>query len=432
MTTKTKYWRMSQRMYYTIDDATVSVFALSLSQTCVRNGVGLRGWQDLIASGANATTPLTGNDCSEEGYIPGNVSLRYQPPGAPLQKRGAYGWLTKPTTLYTPTAMPYSSVSNQALAKFYSEINKVVSGFYAGPFLGEIRETISMLRRPLGAIREHLDRYLNHVLGYVNGKPVPKRHRPKKKQSISSFRKFNQAEKLEVIGNTWLEVRFGMLPLIKDVNEFLKSIGELVDVDQVLPVVSWAESVDKNYFFQQRQELHNALVRLVVTEKATGSVKVRFKGAVRVKASAPGLKGWFQNASHLGPRDFVPTLVELCPFSWLADYFLNVSDVINSIFVDTSPLSWYCRTIRRSVFHDVEGVVDAAAMKAYLQGAYKGSSGSPGFTRIRTSHVIRDVPVLGLVVPAFNFPDFPPQFMNMAALVIKNRSVTQKLVSLSS
>jgi hypothetical protein len=431
MTQTTKYWRFAQRLQYTVDGATTYLGGLSLNYTCGRNGVSLPRWQDIIANHGNATTPFTGVDCGEEGFIPASITVRVKPVGAALTRYGVNGWLTRPTVLYSANALPYSQVDNQARAKFYSEINKAVSEFYAGPFLGEIRETISMLKKPLRGIREHLDRYLDHVLGYVNGKPVPRRHRPRRKRNISSFRKYNQAEKLEVIGNTWLEVRFGMLPLIKDINSFLKSIGDLIDVDQILPVSAWAENVEANYAFTSTPELHNNHVRVITTLKATGKTKVRYKGAVLVKATAPGLSGWVRGASHLGPRDFVPTLVELCPFSWLADYFINVSDVVNSIFIDLSPLQWYCRTIRRSIYHDCSGVVDVAAMKAYLGTAYQGFSGGPGFTRIRTTHVTRDVPILGMVTPAVSFPTWPASLMNMGALMLRSRSISAKLEALS-
>jgi len=429
MGTKTKYWSMAQRLTYATNGSTVAIHPLTLKYTCGRTGSSLPHWRDIIANHGNATTALSASDCSAEEYIPGDVTVRVQSTGNPLVRYNASGWLTRPPTLYTPSAMPYVSVDNQARAKFYSEINKAISGFYAGPFLGEIRETIGMLRKPLRSIREHFDKYLDHVLGYVNGKPVLKRHRPKGKRNISSFRKFNQAEKLNVVGNTWLEYRFGMVPFIKDINELLKSLGNLVDVDRILPVHAWAEDVVNNYMMLTSNDLHNNHVRVVITTKCTGTVKVRYVGGVLVKATAPGLSGWFANASHLGPRDFIPTLVELCPYSWLADYFVNVSDIVNSIFIDTSPLQWYCRTIRRCVLHDCSGVTDAAAMKAYLGSAFKGSTGQPGFTRIRTTHIIRDVPYLGMVTPEFSFPTWPASLMNMAALVIKNKSVAAKIAA---
>lgn len=431
MSSITSMWSHSDREYWENDNTVTLVATSTMNFQNGRTGTGLRGWKDLISSHHNATTILTGSNCRTDEYLRGQIILRYLLSDGALKTLKVRGWLSKPSFLYHPGSLAWSSVDNQAKAKFYGAINDAVSGFYAGPFIGELRETIRFVRKPLASVREHFNKYLDHVLGYVNGKPVARRHRPRGKRKISSFRKFNQAEKLEVVGNTWLEYRFGLRPLLHDVSEALKAIGELCGEDRVIPVYASAKSDITNFKGETRQMLWNSHIRAVVTEKSVGRVEVRYKGAIAVQATELGLKGLVQSSAHLGPRDFVPTLIELCPFSWLADYFVNISDVVGSIAIDLRPLAWYCRTVRRQVIHDVSGVPDVALMKSYLSKNFKGCAGSAGFTRITRTELLRDAPSLGLVYPEFSLPDYPIQLANLGALAAKSKAISSKLERLS-
>lgn len=431
MGNKTKYWSMAQRQFWERDGVITAMWPLTINYLCGRTGVGLRGWKQAIANHSNATTPMTGTNCETVEYLPGNVSVSYQTPGMPRTTFKVRGWMSRPNVLYSPQALSYESIDNQAKARFYAQIEEATSKFQGGEFFGEIRETVRMLKRPFSAIRDHLNRYLDHVLGYVNGKPVPIRHRPRGKRKISSFRNYDQAEKLRVIGQTWLEWRFGMRPFVKDVEEILVGLGNIITEDVVVPVFAQAKSEISNYMSSSTPELYNNHIRTIRTEKATGTVVVRYKGAVVVKGTDPGILGFLRDRSNLDFGHFIPTLWELCPYSWLVDYLANVQQVIQSIFVDLRPLAWYCRTIRRQIFHDIGGTTDHALMKAYLGSSYQGSFGVPGFTRIAVTHVIRDVPSLGMVHLELKTPDFPIQFMNMGALLLKSQAVSRKLNSMS-
>lgn len=441
---------MAQRQYWVTDGEVGAVFPFSISYLCGRNGSGLRGYRQVIASHGNATTPFTGTNCTCDSYIPGDVLVTSQSVGNPVRSHRVRGWLTKPAVLYTASGLSYTNANNRALAAFYANINEAVTSFQGGSFLGEIGQTIRMLKRPMAGIRSHLNGYLNVINGYVGGKAVPLRHRPTRngrnvgwtfvngkpapigyasRVRNSSFRSYNQAQKLQVIGSTWLEWRFGINPLVKDVQEVLSTLGKLVDEERLAPVKAFgSEETPISESFVP--ELYNNFCRVNIHTRAYGRVSVRYKGQILIKANAPGLTG-LAAVGHFGPRDWMPTLWELTPYSWAVDYFLNVSDMIRGLVIDLTPLSWYARTIRREVFHDVGGAVDHALVKAYLGKTYRGSAGSPGFTRIRTTHIIRDIPALGLVKPEFKLPTWPASLMNMAAVVIQSKALAEKLRKMS-
>lgn len=92
----------------------------------------------------------------------------------------------------------YSGLAdNQARSMFWKRAQAAQTAFRSFTFLGELTETLHMIRRPGQSLRRGLDDYV---------KSVTKRTRRAKRSSLN-----------RIVGDTWLEYVFGWAPLISDI-----------------------------------------------------------------------------------------------------------------------------------------------------------------------------------------------------------------------
>jgi len=113
------------------------------------------------------------------------------------------------STLAPPDLLRHSdSVQDDALQKAYSKLGKNEVG--VGEALGELRETLQMLKSPLKSIRDFLTgndyrrlSILNRIMRYLKTGRFPSRR---------SF--LTGAEAAKAAADAWLEIRYGLMPLI--------------------------------------------------------------------------------------------------------------------------------------------------------------------------------------------------------------------------
>jgi len=378
----------------------------NLAFTARRNGVGQKGFKALIDRHQNATTAFSAEGFDVEFYRPAKFYMIVKPGAQPAYRLYTNGFLLD-STVWTATGISYSSANNRALANFYKAIQEAKSAFNGSNFLGELRETIHTVRHPLQSIRRHLNDYLTAVL---------------KEAKKPSFRNFRQKDKLRAITGTWLEYRFGFRPFFKDIEALLAKVGDQIDEDTFVNVKAKYEDQDSTYETSTVSNIVNNYMWYVSNRRRFGRVIVKYYGQLRIKAAAPGIRGFATNA-HLAIEDFVPTLWEVFPMSWLVDYFVNVGEVLQGLTIDLTGLAWYGRTIRRSIHTEVYATPDLAKAKLALGSSLVEYGGAPGFYRFITTAVNRDVPVLS--VPSFRFelPTYPVSLMNMTAFILQHRLV---------
>lgn len=379
-----------------------------------RTGQRLPHYRRVIQEGGNATTPLSAT-WDTVSYSRGLTNLTIWYASNPSEKwtekvegdvvlrNGRYDRVPLNPTQDT------SYADNQARAKFYKKLRQIRTSFSAPTFLGELRETLHMLRRPAAALWSNADGYLSAL----------------KKRKRESPRHWTKS-----ISGLWLEHSFGWLPLLRDIEEAYKAynrIGETkrrmlvsasfkAEYDRSRDVVNLGENASGIYFDHSRYYCDARLYEEVI---------VRYRGAVDAQV---GTTEWDNmDLFGLNPKEFIPTAWELLPWSFLVDYFTNIGDILEASVVDTSNVAYVNRSVicRTRSFSAGDVKLDGpASIKTYSSSALGTYSGSFGAFELTRKTVLRSAGV-GISLPRFQF-DFDlsrGQLGNIAALLGSARAL---------
>lgn len=351
-----------------------------------------------IASGQNATSSLTGIKRSlkvETGGFAARTSFLH--PGPPQN----YDWTVRDgdlTESFSPNgfSMNLDKAVNMAKMKFVNKALEALGSLEGQVFLGEIGETLRMIKNPLKSLRSGIDDY----------------HRTLRKR-----RKGSKSHKRRVISDTWLEYKFGWQPLANDIEDGLKALQRISEQKPAfMPVIG--HGFDGLDFSPGPRIITHANVLCPVNRRYTCTASAKIFGVVALDVG-----GLSVPRSELGFRldRFVPTLWELLPYSFLVDYFSNVGDVISSWAFGTKFVRWAQLTTRVSSLYEMETM-------SYLPN---GSPNAFTFTRTkpcksRGEHVVLNrSPSISSLVPAFRM-EIPgmasTKWLNIAALVRSRNS----------
>lgn len=302
------------------------------------------------------------------------------------------------------------NAANQARMKLYKRAIAERRKLQGGVIIGEIKQTMAMLTNPAKALRQTLEHYHDNV-----------RRKAKRSRGTSP-------EKMEaMVRDTYLEATFGWGPLLNDTK-------------------AAAEALAANY---------EKLKREIKTFRATHSEEQKVVGAQGVVTIGP--HRWFfvpfskrvdtckllgqqsSNASspmlrttrELGfsPYDFVPTIYNLVPWSFVLDYFTNTGDVLDAWSARDIVWDWGQETQISRVLSDRTVMDDSMTWIAELGHKPTGATFVPGRNEKDSWSISRVIleESYGLL-PKFQF-EIPGvrQNFNMAALAGKFASLTKLL-----
>jgi hypothetical protein len=142
---------------------------------------------------------------------------------------------------------------------------------------------------------------------------------------------------------------------------------------------------------------------------------IRYKGAVVAQVKGPS----WQNDDLFGfnPQNFIPAAWELLPWSFLADYFSNIGDILTASIVSTKHLAYTNRTevVRIRKFGNHKLVPGSAPGANWT---FKASSGSSRFHELNKKTVNRSTDVdVPLPTLQLNFDLTGGQLANIDALL---------------
>jgi hypothetical protein len=231
---------------------------------------------------------------------------------------------------YVPTISIIDGVADQeATKKLYRKLNAIQKSLDGLVFMGELRETLRMLRNPAKSL---FDSARNDYLAALQRR----KHR-------------NPRNWARGLSGAWLEWAFGVTPLVNDINNILLGLDRF-NSDPIqttlLTAVGQQRASPKPVLYDWTPPNHIRIwFKGTGVEKVTQKVKYRAK-YVRERSQIKDLtnKQKFAQTFGLNMREFVPTMWELMPWSFLVDYFTNVGDILEQSFSSLEHVAWCNRT----------------------------------------------------------------------------------------
>lgn len=388
-----------------------------------RSGTTLPGWKKIIQNGGNATTIFNGliRQCTVKQefthravwYSSPNVLSVEELSGFPYWYNLGFG---------NPSATDPIALE-QASKFFLRRLQQVRQQMQGGIFSGEIRETLRMLSRPARALREGIPKYLDSLAKRRAGGMRKSTARSKAWREREDRKRADQLKK--IAGDTWLEYSFGWKPLISDIDDAIKAIGRLNENKFVQKLSAKGSNEVVNYDSGTNEyPIADQFVTWInVHQHIKTDYQCQIRGAVRVSSTTSKATA---NRELFGFswEQFVPTLWELLPWSFLVDYFTNIGDILEAAAVNTADLAWTSRTQR------AQSVAFASATISNKTSPNVSASLNPGHVERFARVISRDAG--GPVIPQFRWSipsllnDLPTggsslntQWINMAALSSK-------------
>jgi hypothetical protein len=417
-----KIFQRGNRSYrrHTTSIGTQVTFASSLSWDDTFNGVKNPRWKEQVSAHINATTDANGSRTTVEEVL-GRAFSRVHLVSA------SNGWSSPPTenkiegslafpTIYGLDSGNMADTLAVASGRFYAKASNAVYRNNIAESAAEYKQTVKAVQHRGTQLFRTFPKYVEVLIkGIPKFKRVPIKHR---NHSISNF-----------VSNTYLEYNLGWRPAISDIG---KVIDELATSERLLNVDEITASAvsDPASAFESSSSVSEANLSVTCRRVAKAWSSVRYVGAVVLERNL-GV-GKLQGNFGLTLENFVPTLYELLPYSFVLDYFSNLGQVVNSICFMNSRLGWVCQT-RRNESEAITSSVSAAFNSTPPAGTVlikEAVELSPYTSRVRQVSFVRTgigaPPVPSLV---FHLPNRTSQWATIGALLGSRLKKWTSLVS---
>jgi hypothetical protein len=285
-------------------------------------------WRRQIMNGASATTDFDGFIREIRATRGDEVLIQnLDQTNGPCYAYVRYSGTLMPVSSEPGIAVDKTSVLNDAKRFFIQRAKAKVSPLEGLTTLGELVKTLHMIRNPAKSLRSLVDDYFNS-LKKVSRKLSPRARRKK-------------------LVDTYLEATYGWQPLIADVRDGLSALNRYHERRpfEIARVVGCGKG-ETSKFYPNRTVSSTFLVinfttevRQSTTYKVGGGVKLQSMGSPRGNLETFGLL----------PKNFLPTAWELIPYSFLVDYFTNISTIIDAWSFINGNLAWAYITERSEI-----------------------------------------------------------------------------------
>lgn len=314
-----------------------------------------------------------------------------------------------------------SKADNRAKLDLFRKITNEYRKFSGGTVMWEIRETLSMIRKPGKALWAGVEKYLTEV---------PKR--VKRGQSpLSTYRSISARERAikaqhRVLRETWLEMSYGWAPLLGDIRDIAGAAAEMcadvareyegirsirskrVAADSTRSVATVSRLYDNSFGWQLK---YNE----VATRDESAWVMYTAQCDRKVLYPQNELQKLVQ-LSGFSLREWVPTLWNCIPYSFLVDYFTNVGDVVEFYATDRSSIVGLTKSVRQDITHRIVNTLDKSD-PATASYKWSGSDlGSLKSSRTLFNRTLVDPVLLDVRFELENPLPSPKKLFNMAAL----------------
>lgn len=362
-------------------------------------------WKKKIRQGESATTSLS---ASGRTTTAGGTSMRttitwVDPGNNPDFPRTSIktGAVIQPPF----TTFPSGSVgdaSSQAISRFISKCRAAQTQIQSQVAVGEYKDTIRTVASAATLVRSRASKLLFQLA------------RDKKKYFYHATKRVKKAH----LSERWLEFSFGVRPLVSDIQGAAKALGRLQTRQDAQRVQAGANVTDSFVQFPN-SGMSNGIFGMQFDYRTVSSHDYRLYGSVRLATSTVGA---VVETAGLSWREFVPTIWELIPYSFLVDYFTNIGNIIDAAAFNQSALSWCNFGQKSSVsvvaenFRGPDGSYADGGPLAYYNAFTPGSYKDEMWSKQRGKVVDKLVPNL-----EFEIPGLSTKWLNIAALGDQHR-----------
>lgn len=363
-------------------------------------------WKQQIARGRQAATTFSGEQTTVRStpfYLTQFTYPKTTPSSFQSELVTKQGQI-KPPTPPSAYSISLTKANNKAKEQLVRKVRKKQTTFQGGTFLGELGRSIALIRNPAQALRKGVGNHIRTLR-----RRGPQVHR------------MSRREVLTMVRDTWLEAQLGWAPLLSEVDDGIKAIAE----SRVLEDKKWEQV--RAYGSEEISETVNPNLnrtlggfpkwRVAHVQRTTA--EVRYIACVDIgtySAFSPRRMG-------LAPTNWLPTIWELIPYSFVVDYFSNIGDIISAASLAKSSIRWIVKTSRQTA---TAGYYNWRPVARGESSSYAYSIGS--HLPSHCSHSVRYVdriPYYGSLVPSLEIsvPGTGTQWINTAALIDARREL---------
>jgi DNA-binding FrmR family transcriptional regulator len=208
------------------------------------------------------------------------------------------------------------SAQNLAIDKLYGQLQAIQSSVQAGEDLGEIKQTYSALKKPMASLTSLINR-----LTYVHN---------------NILADYNDSKRLaKALADTALEWKFGWKPLASTIAGAIVGLQGRDYISDYFPFSASGSAKTAN----RGSSTFGIGTLTADVEKRWGfEVTVKYKGMWGLQAGVESRS--VQDVLSLRPRDIIPTVWNLIPYSFLVDYVSNIGTIMNAFSVPWDGVRW--------------------------------------------------------------------------------------------
>lgn len=365
----------------------------SVGWTNTKSGEGTPYYRKRIKECTSATSPFTGSLMKQVHRSDGFANFHAYNPTyraeAHTYVTGCYapgGFVS--LTADSPVCASYELARDYAAARWCRKARGKLQSATLGEDVVELGKALSMIHRPASAIFDLLSGITNK-LG---------------RQKQAFLRRGATDALIKAASGSWLEFNFGWKNLHRSVvggcqayhdwfklrqAYYIHASGTVEDMIAPFPDTYGPYGLGHIYMRSIRQRTDNS--------------RVVYRGVV-TRTKIGGALGQALELVGLHPIvDFVPTLWELFPFSWLIDYFTNINDIISCKVFPQNQIAWCQETGIKTRSVRIISTVDEAYTKSHATGLTNPSvSWQPSVLQYETRNITR-TKVFSPPVPGFHF-----------------------------
>jgi len=380
-------------------NGTTATSGVDLKWVDSRIGSSVPDWSARIGRLQDASSSYTRTKVAivTFGKVSATITWRGTPTAASIAVEKVISTLHNKVPEYS--AKDLSRVDNIALGNFLKDANEAVSPFKGMVFLGELKETLHMLKRPASALRDGFSTYL--------------------KRARRLQRRYGRRLAAKAVAGMWLENALGWQPLLGDIESAVNAYSAFQAAVETYraygkgtlnlgsSAVSMPRFLAPNYF----HTLYN--------EQTLYKGKIVYKGVS--KNAITGIKEdvAFRVAQASGFRlaEFVPTVWELIPHSFVVDYFTNIGDILNGMHALANDWVYTSRSQDLQASYRCNERLDEQKIRSILGANLVSLSQSSVPSEWIRSDYQRSVPTLSLPGLVLELPPLGFKWGTLAALL---------------